>query len=81
MTIADTLFLKIAQVRTGLPYWVNHIVIALAIGWAFGNLWVGASFYAGREIRDWEKLEPRHFDQKGFWAPVLACAAIELFGP
>lgn len=34
-------------------------------------IWVlapGAAFYAGREIRDWEKLG--RFDRPGFWWPV-----------
>jgi hypothetical protein len=68
---------KIFKFRTGLPYYINHLVIALVIGTVFGfNYFVGAAFYTGREIRDWEKLG--YFDHKGFWWPVIPCTTIEV---
>ena len=62
---------------TGLPYYINHLLIALVIGLIFQNFFVGGSFYAGREVRDWQKLG--HFDHKGFWWPVVACTVVELW--
>ena len=68
---------KIFKFDTGLPYYINHLLIALLIGTVFGlNYFVGAAFYAGREIRDWEKLG--RFDHKGFWWAVIPCIAIEI---
>ena len=78
MTSLTDRFKRITMLKTPWPYWVNHALIAVAIGWPFGNWWVGAAFYSGREIRDWQKLG--YFDHAGFWAPVVACAAIEIFG-
>jgi hypothetical protein len=67
MKVSDLL-----KIKTGLPYYINHLIISLIIGISFGNLIVGASFYIGRELRDWEKLGS--FDHKGFWFPVVGCA-------
>ena len=67
--------MNLFKLDTGLPYYVNHTLIGIAIGLLFQNMFVGASFYAGREIRDWEKLG--HFDHRGFWWPVAACVLIE----
>ena len=65
------------KINTGLPYYINHLLIALAIGFVFqNNFFVGAAFYTGRELRDWEKLG--YFDHKGFWWPVVACTLIEI---
>ncbi len=67
---------KIFKFKTGLPYYINHLLIALTIGAVFQNFFVGAAFYIGRELRDWEKLG--YFDHKGFWWAVLPCTAIEV---
>jgi cytochrome bd-type quinol oxidase subunit 2 len=67
---------KIFKYNTGLPYYINHLIIALFIGIIFGNLFAGATFYIGREIRDWEKLG--HFDHKGFWIPVIPCIVLQI---
>ena len=67
---------SILKLKTGLPYYINHLIISLAIGAVFFNFMVGASFYAGREIRDWEKLGS--FDHRGFWFPVIGCVALHI---
>ena len=65
------------KIRTGLPYWVNHILVALAIGLVMGQGFLyGAMFYAGREFSDWEKLG--YFDHKGFWAPVISSVIAQI---
>lgn len=65
------------------PYWLRHIVIALAImavtGWIFGagiGALIAAGFYLGHELRD---LFVRHkhgdrFDWPGLLAPWCAVA-------
>ena len=65
------------KINTGYPYWMNHLLIALAMGALLGNFFIGAAFYAGREIRDWEKLPDRGFDHPGFWAPVIPCVILQ----
>lgn len=67
--------MNIFKIKTGFPYYVNHLIIALAIGFVFQNFFVGGAFYVGRELRDWEKLG--HFDHKGFWFPVVACFLLQ----
>ena len=67
--------MSLFKYKTGFPYYINHLIIALVIGFVFQNFFVGAAFYIGREIRDWEKLG--HFDHKGFWWPVVACFALQ----
>jgi len=67
---------KIFSFNTGLPYYINHLIIALLIGILFFNFMVGAAFYAGREIRDWEKIG--EFDHKGFWFPVIGCIVLQV---
>ena len=62
---------EIFQFNTGLPYYINHVIIAMIIGGVFGNFLVGVVYYVGREMRDWEKLG--HFDHKGFWWPFVVC--------
>ena len=56
-----------------LPYWMNHVIVAFVVGLIFGGPAYGFLFYAGREIRDWEKAG--RFDRPGFWAPTRAMAA------
>tara|TARA_R110000751_G_scaffold281362_3_gene383897 strand:+ start:884 stop:1117 length:234 start_codon:yes stop_codon:yes gene_type:complete len=68
--------INLFKIKTGFPYYINHLVIALIIGFIFQNFFVGAAFYIGRELRDWEKLG--HFDHKGFWWPVVACTILQL---
>mgnify|MGYP003650746398 CR=1 FL=1 len=67
---------SILKFNTGLPYYINHLLISLVIGAAFCNFMVGASFYTGRELRDWEKLGS--FDHKGFWFPVVGCIVLHV---
>lgn len=62
-------------------YWMCHILVALLIAlvvWPFlgltAGLASGASFYIGREIRDYEKLG--EWDWPGLIAPVSACLLI-----
>jgi len=64
------------KLDTGLPYWVNHILVAVVIGLALNNFLCGAFYYVGREMRDWEKLG--YFDHPGFWAPVIVCSILEV---
>ena len=66
----------ILNIKTAFPYFINHLIIALTIGFVFQDFFVGAAFYTGREIRDWQKLG--YFDHAGFWWPVLPCVGIEL---
>ena len=68
--------MSLFKYKTGFPYYINHLIIALVIGFVFQNFFVGAAFYVGREIRDWENLG--HFDHRGFWWPVVACFALQL---
>jgi hypothetical protein len=66
---------SVFSLRTGLPYWANHVWISVLIGLLLGNFLCGATFYVGREIRDWEKIG--NFDHLGFWPPVGVCVALE----
>lgn len=57
-----------------LPYWLMHGILALIISLITGYWLAGTIFYAGREIRDLEKLHDWHimgFDWKGFLAPLV----------
>jgi hypothetical protein len=65
----------LSKLNTGLPYYINHAIIAVVIGFIFGNFFVGAAFYVGRELRDWEKLG--YFDHPGFWWPIVTCVSLE----
>jgi hypothetical protein len=67
---------EIFKFNTGLPYYINHVIIALIIGASFGIFTVGAVYYVGREMRDWEKLG--YFDHKGFWWPVVVCSVADI---
>lgn len=63
---------KILSEKT--PYWVAHGLVAIAISLLTGFWLAGTIFYAGREIRDWEKLHNwklAGFDWKGFLAPLV----------
>lgn len=60
-------------------YWLRHAAIALAISAAaffVPHAWAlaGAVFYAGREIRDREKLGV--WDWPGLLAPLAACVLL-----
>jgi len=64
-----------------MPYWLNHALIALGIClviWPFFGLsagaLTGASFYAGREIAQWEAKG--YWDWPGLVAPVALMAVI-----
>lgn len=67
---------SILKLKTGLPYYINHLIISIIIGLIFSNFIVGASFYIGRELRDWEKIGK--FDHKGFWIPTIGCIVLQL---
>lgn len=65
-------------------YWMCHIAAALLIAvavWPFlglrAGLAAGASFYIGREIRDFEKLGS--WDWPGLIAPLAACLIVLVF--
>lgn len=55
------------------PHWLHHAVIALVLMLCVG-LVAGVMFYAGREVRDREKLGT--WDWPGLIAPVVACVAV-----
>lgn len=57
-------------------YGVAHLTVALGVGLVTGAPICGAAFYAGREIRDWQKAG--RFDHRGFWWPVVPCLALEV---
>jgi hypothetical protein len=61
------------KIGSFLPYYINHAIIAALIGLATGEPLCGALFYAGREVRDWQKAG--RFDHRGFWWPVLVMGA------
>jgi len=71
------------------PYWLHHIVVAIAIQLVVGlivdiallspdGLGVGTAsgiaFYVGREVRDRQKLG--RWDWPGLVAPVVACLIV-----
>jgi ABC-type branched-subunit amino acid transport system permease subunit len=41
---------------------------------AYAGAIAGVAYYAGREVRDFEKLH--YIDWAGFFAPLIACSAI-----
>ena len=70
-------YLKVVEFfKKHTPYWMAHAVVALVLSIVFQHWMIGISFYAGREIRDWEKLHDwklSGFDWKGLLAPIVAC--------
>jgi hypothetical protein len=68
-----------------MPYFITHAIIAVSIqltvwlttGNALAGMASGIAFYAGREIRDREKLGT--WDYPGLIAPLVACILTHLF--
>ncbi len=75
--------------RDDIPYWLEHVFVAVTIQVVVGTLLdvtllstdgvtagtaAGIAFYAGREIRDRQKLG--RWDWPGLIAPVLACLIV-----
>ncbi len=75
--------------RSDIPYWLEHAAVALAIQIIVATLldvmlWstdgvtagtaAGIAFYAGREIRDRQKLG--RWDWPGLIAPTVACLLV-----
>lgn len=63
------------------PYYINHLIVAILLGIVTISPIAGAMFYAGREIRDWEKngnFAPGRFDHQGFWWPFIPLLIADL---
>jgi len=65
-----------------IPHYINHLIIACCISYVFQEPLMGVAFYAGREIRDWEKLanfDLSGFDYPGFWVPAIPLIAFKIY--
>jgi hypothetical protein len=68
--------------KTPWPYYIDHAFVAIIIqltiflmsGNSFAGTASGIAFYAGREVRDREKLGS--WDYAGLIAPVLGCSVV-----
>lgn len=62
-----------------IPYYIKHLAIASAISIITLTPSAGAWFYAGREVRDWEKGHKyKWFDHKGMWWPFIPWFSLEV---
>lgn len=66
-------------------YWICHICVALLIAAVFwpilgldAGLVIGVSFYAGREVAQYQSTKV--FDWWGIGAPAVACFAVLILG-
>lgn len=64
-------------IRTPWPYWLDHLLVAAAISLVLQEPLAGALFYAGREVRDREKLG--RWDWPGLLAPVVPLTLLEIY--